>query len=102
MIKEALKMQTFLENTDDPYGYAVFSCRGNTPKVDIINVSGGDEIIFASDGYPVLLCSLEESEKKLKELIEKDPLMYQTVPMTKGMMNGNISFDDRSYLRFSA
>ena len=102
MIIDLLKKQRFLENTDDPYGYAVFSCRGGVPEVSITDVSCGDEIVFASDGYPELCRSLAESEAKLKELTEKDPLMYRYTHMTKGVTDGNVSYDDRSYIRFIA
>lgn len=100
MIMESLKMQTSLENTDDPYGYSVFSCLGNSPKIDIYNVVDGDEIIFASDGYPEVMNTLKKSEEKLEELIRQDPLMFQYVQMTKGVLKGNKSYDDRSYIRF--
>lgn len=60
-----------------------------------------DEIILASDGYPRIKSSLEESERYLKRVIEQDPLMYRLHPSTKGKMNGQVSFDDRAYVRLT-
>ena len=57
------------------------------------------QLILASDGYPKLKPSLSESEQYLKRIIEQDPLMYRLHPSTKGVMDGQVSFDDRSYLR---
>lgn len=57
------------------------------------------QVILASDGYPKLKPTLDESEKYLKRIIEQDPLMYRLHPSTKGVMEGQVSFDDRSYVR---
>lgn len=57
------------------------------------------EVVLASDGYPHLAPTLEESEKLLKKAIEEDPLRFRKAKSTKGMRTGNVSFDDRSYIR---
>jgi len=57
------------------------------------------EIVLASDGYPFLLPSLEESEAALQRQLAEDPLCIRTFKATKGLMNGQVSFDDRAYLR---
>lgn len=59
------------------------------------------EIVLASDGYPWLESTLRESERKLANLILDDPLCINLYIATKGVMTGNRSFDDRSYVRFS-
>ena len=59
------------------------------------------EVVLASDGYPFLCPTLAESEARLKEQIVRDPLNINTFKATKGMMTGNLSFDDRAYIRFS-
>lgn len=56
-------------------------------------------IILASDGYPVLLDSLEASENALREILNNDPLLFREVKSTKGMITGQISFDDRAYVK---
>ena len=58
------------------------------------------EIVLASDGYPFLCSTLEESEAKLAYQKEHDPLNIGTFKATKGFTRGNNSFDDRSYIRF--
>jgi hypothetical protein len=59
-------------------------------------------IVLASDGYPFLEPTLEESEKRLAEQLARDPLCIDTFKATKPLMTGNISFDDRTYIRFNA
>lgn len=58
------------------------------------------EIVLASDGYPFLCATLEESEAKLRHQREKDPLNIGEFKATKAFIVGNNSFDDRSYIRF--
>lgn len=58
------------------------------------------EIILASDGYSFLKPTLAESEKALSQLIATDPQCIQHFIATKGLTEGNKSFDDRTYIRF--
>ena len=58
------------------------------------------EIVFASDGYPRLAPTLEESEKLLAHQRETDPLNIGEFKATKAFVEGNNSFDDRTYVRF--
>lgn len=68
--------------------------------VRIINVpEDTEELVLASDGYPILRPSLSESEDALHVLLSKDPLCINLFKATKGLVKGNNSFDDRSYLR---
>ena len=60
------------------------------------------EIVLASDGYPFLCSTLEESEAALAHQLADDPLNIGTFQATKGCMKGNNSFDDRAYIRFKA
>lgn len=72
----------------------------NLAKVRVIDIdSSTKEIVLASDGYPKLLPTLAESESELKKQLEVDPLCINRFKSTKGLINGNLSFDDRSYLR---
>jgi hypothetical protein len=43
---------------------------------------------------------LAETEKYLFNLLDKDPLCIHELRGTKGVINGNQSFDDRSYISF--
>ena len=58
------------------------------------------ELVFASDGYPWLCPTLAESEEKLRQQRETDPLNIGAFKATKAFLKGNNSFDDRSYIRF--
>ena len=59
------------------------------------------EIVLASDGYPFLCPTLEASEQALARQLADDPLNIGTFLATKGCMQGNRSFDDRAYIRFT-
>ena len=59
------------------------------------------EIVLATDGYPVLRPTCNESESMLQQQLHDDPLCIGTFQATKGLMAGNCSFDDRAYLRFT-
>lgn len=61
----------------------------------------GSEIILASDGYPHLMTTLRESEAELNRLLRDDPLCIKENIATKGLMIGQTSFDDRSYIRLT-
>ena len=102
MILQMLKNQHYLENTEGEFGYSVFSGKGTITDMDVVDVPPGTEVILASDGYPVLKRTLAESEAKLRELVDSDPLCYKEYRSTKGLVAGNESFDDRTYLRFIA
>lgn len=58
------------------------------------------EIVLASDGYPFLKPTLKESEAALMEQLTHDPQNIKTFIATKGLVDGNKSFDDRTYVRF--
>ena len=58
------------------------------------------EIILASDGYPYLCPTLQESEEKLDWQRQNDPLNIGKFKATKAFTKGNNSFDDRVYIRF--
>jgi len=59
------------------------------------------EIVLATDGYPFLCPTLEESESRLRRQREDDPLnIGPDFQATKAFHPDNNSFDDRSYIRF--
>ena len=63
-------------------------------------VSASSEIVLASDGYPFLKPTLAESEEALANQIANDPQNISCFIATKGLVEGNKSFDDRTYIRF--
>lgn len=63
-------------------------------------VSFPNEVVLASDGYPFLKPTLAASEAALAEQIANDPQNIRSFIATKGIVEGNKSFDDRTYIRF--
>ena len=59
------------------------------------------EIVLASDGYPFLAPTLAETEALLEEQRKNDPLNIGKFKATKAFVEGNNSFDDSSYIRFT-
>lgn len=62
--------------------------------------SSSSELVLASDGYPFLKPTLAASEAALAEQIANDPQNIHSFIATKGIVEGNKSFDDRTYIRF--
>lgn len=96
-----LKQSIKYNNTIGEYGSNVLDGFEIMPEnVTKINANRNDEIVLASDGYPFLMNTLEKSEKKLREVIEEDSLLIHIYKSTKGLQKGNISYDDRTYIKF--
>jgi hypothetical protein len=55
-------------------------------------------VAIATDGYPRLGHDLTESEEFLRRTLRRDPLLIGRRPQTKGLYEGQLSFDDRSYV----
>lgn len=97
-----LKMQYQYQNNGSPsvLGYGVIDGFDINPNhMKVVSVARNQEIIMASDGYPVMRRTLEETELELEKLLEDDPLMFKHHPSTKGLQAGFHSFDDRSYIK---
>ena len=74
-------------------------CSDSASASGTISVSSS-EIVLASDGYPLLEPTLAASEAALAEQIANDPQNIHSFIATKGIVEGNKSFDDRTYIRF--
>ena len=77
----------------------------SVPCSDSVSASGtifvsSSQIVLASDGYPFLEPTLAASEAALAEQIANDPQNIHSFIATKGIVEGNKSFDDRTYIRF--
>lgn len=97
-----LRRQFLLANQDRPYGYDVLDGFAiHSHHVSVYPVPPQTQVVLASDGYPVLKDTLAESEKSLDELLQKDPQCLWENRGTKGLVKGNQSFDDRTYVRFA-
>ena len=81
------------------------SCSESASASESVSASGtipvsSSEIVLASDGYPFLKPTLAASEAALAEQIANDPQNIHSFIATKGIVEGNKSFDDRTYIRF--
>lgn len=102
LIMPLLRGQKFFANNEQSeWGYGVVDGQ-KIPSffLEVFSAKGVSEIVFASDGYPEIFSSLAESEEALARKLQEDPLLLRQPPATKGLRPGNISFDDRAYLRF--
>lgn len=105
MLLPILQKQASVQNVGlpGPYTYSLLNGFPVMPQ-HMHTVKIGPKVktvVLASDGYPFLCTTLEESERRLEKLIADDPLMYKEFKSTKGVMGDNISFDDRVYIRIS-
>ncbi len=90
-------------NRDIPdYGYAVLN--GEPVPERLLRIFQLDEepheIVLASDGYPWLESTLEQTEDRLQKQLREDPLCYKQYRSTKGRTAQAGSFDDRTYVKF--
>lgn len=69
--------------------------------VRVVTLNHVREVVLASDGYPFLYPTLAATEKALHSLLVTDPYCVRRYKSAKGLMGGNHSFDDRSYIRFT-
>ena len=64
-------------------------------------VKASHTVVLASDGYPTLLPTLKESEEALALHLANDPQNIGDFVATKGLVEGNVSFDDRAYIKLT-
>ncbi len=103
-IREMLIRQKHFQNLarDFPYSYSVLDGFLDDVETSVqVHPVPTDcrYLVLASDGYPVLKPTLEESERELARIIAEDPLCFRQFKSTKGVYTGNLSFDDRSYVK---
>jgi glycerophosphoryl diester phosphodiesterase len=95
-----LKQQSQYQNSHAKHPYAYGLLDGfpvNANSIKAISVKG-ERVSLATDGYPRMFGSLEETEQYLAKILREDPLCFRLYQATKGMMEGALSFDDRTYL----
>ena len=99
-VSDSSSVQGSVSSSDSCSVQDPVSCSGSASASDIIP-SSSSEIVLASDGYPFLKPTLAASEAALAEQIANDPQNIHSFIATKGIVEGNKSFDDRTYIRFS-
>lgn len=96
---EPLLVEAMLEGQNKSYavidGFPIYR-----EGVAVVSVPETSEVVLASDGYPFLKPTLAESEEALAKQIAHDPQNICSFFATKGIEEGNKSFDDRAYVRF--
>jgi hypothetical protein len=104
-IHSILVGQSIFRNNPGAGKWAYVALDGRPVNVNLVVVhqvpEGVDTIVLASDGYPAILPTLQASEELLARLLREDPLCIGPLLGTKGVVPGNQSYDDRSYLRFA-
>ena len=99
-VSDSSSVQDSVSSSDSCSVQDPVSCSGSASASDTIP-SSSSEIVLASDGYPFLKPTLAASEAALAEQIANDPQNIHSFIATKGIVEGNKSFDDRTYIRFS-
>ena len=98
-VSDSCSVQDSVSSSDSCSVQDPVSCSGSASASDTIP-SSSSEIVLASDGYPFLKPTLAASETALAEQIANDPQNIHSFIATKGIVEGNKSFDDRTYIRF--
>ena len=98
-VSDSSSVQGSVSSSDSCSVQDPVSCSDSASASDTIP-SSSSEIVLASDGYPFLKPSLAASEAALAEQIANDPQNIHSFIATKGIVEGNKSFDDRTYIRF--
>lgn len=96
---DSSSVQDSVSSSDSCSVQDTVSCSDSVSASDTIP-SSSSEIVLASDGYPFLKPTLAASEAALAEQIANDPQNIRSFIATKGIVEGNKSFDDRTYIRF--
>ncbi len=101
-----LNQQAILQNSAYESDFTYYALDGITsiPKnhIHVTPLSPNTkEIVLSSDGYPSLKPTLQATEDHLAYILQEDPLCYTLYRSTKGLVQGNLSYDDRVYVRFT-
>lgn len=100
-----LAQQVYLQNEfgKGPFAYSVFNGFPiNAKDLKVVQLKEKETTIaLASDGYPKIKKNLEKTENYLQKTIIKDPLLYKDYKATKGVISNQISYDDRSFIKFT-
>lgn len=98
-----LKRQYLFANldSDSPFAFGVINGHPVPERFIEVRKVTGSEVVLATDGYPQVPGTLAEAEALLSEALLADPLCVDELTGTKGVAKGQLSFDDRAYLRLA-
>ncbi len=93
----------FANNSDHKFGFGVINGLHVPDKfIQVFDIPyNANELVITSDGYPEVCNTMQSTEEALANILELDPLCINENITSKGMMPGQISFDDRTYLRIA-
>lgn len=101
VIRQLIARQGALRNTTGRFGFAGIDGSPVPAELVVVHPVPPDvtELAIATDGYPLIAPTLAESEAILARHLETDPWCVHDPAGTKGVLDGQLSFDDRAYLR---
>ncbi len=97
-------LQQQLSNQEGHWGYGCINGRPVPDRyIEVFPLAPDvSEVVMASDGYPDLRPTMNESESRLQELLRIDPAAVAELWSTgKSLRTGANSVDDRAYLRMT-
>lgn len=104
LIRPLIQKQYNFQNTDPDCSLSYGVINGfviPSALIKVIDVPESvEQISLGSDGYPRIFGTLAETEEELARLIKLDPLCINENRGTKGIRKSNVSFDDRTYVKF--
>jgi len=95
-------IQQHLTNTEGPWAYGCINGRRVPDQfVEVYPLTPDvEQVVLASDGFPDPRPTLEQSEQRLRQLLELDPAAIAELwTAGKALRPGANSVDDRAYLR---
>lgn len=102
-IKQILGLQYLFRNKDsnNPWSYGNIDGFAVPSRfIKEYHVQENQEIVICTDGYPIVENNLRKSEAALQRSLKDDPLQTFVNMDTKGKFPGQLSYDDRAYVRF--
>ncbi|WP_028550559.1 hypothetical protein [Paenibacillus sp. UNC451MF] len=102
-VRPFIQAQYYMQNVQEKTQYGYIAMTGFEFHLDQVKTIYMNPdaacLVLTSDGYPVLKPTLRESEDALAAILTNDPLCFREYKLAKGLVQGNVSFDDRTYVR---
>lgn len=96
-----IRQSRFMNNTDaGEFAFGAVDGSGRSSSfLEVVAADGASELVLSSDGYCTIEGTLAQAEDALANLLQRDPGLFLSGMQTKGVTPGNVSFDDRAFLR---
>lgn len=102
-VRPFIQMQYYMQNLPEPHPYGYAAVTGfpfDLGQIKTVQLRpDARSLALASDGYPFIRPTLQQSEDALQDILKRDPLCFREYKLAKGLVKGNASFDDRTYVR---